>query len=633
MQKNISQIKDNNQSNYSSVQTVAYSSPISSPFRNKSSMNQERLISEPKYSNENLFSKKNSAIINPSVNLKARNNINKGIYLTGLGSESNIYTEIQKSILTTNDISNISKSVSNKEKKTKINKRLSLQALPYISNLNANEDLIPMSPVFSCCNQENSPKLLNKILYRQKLQEIKEKSPKVSKKEKQFINSKPKKITVKDGAKNYISKTRELNRLKYYMNLKLETIKDYFYDYRQELKNIDFTINSIKAYKNNLENKFINEYVSQLRNLNKITLNERLKEEHQRNEIVRLKKSISNLVYKKKQLELTKFLIEKWLGLQLYIKDFVRIEDKQIKSYLNKNYKGQLIFQSVEEFDDLFKKKQINNLRLIKTLNIKSEEKSILFKELKNLQTANTEDDNYLIKMISEKEKLLKLLKIRNEEIIKERQEAIKLQYQSLTEENQPTISNKISPTPKKEKKDKNKDKPIKRIINYNIIYSKIQRTFDYIITNDKEALNELNETDDHFQYINHMNNISTKALAQMKTIEMTYTFLIYYKINNIQGNETLYKILLEEIEQNHKNAKAEKFKKKEEIKLMEMHKKMEEKKNRIVFKPTRQDLYSSLIYIEKIKSKERKMKNNIKKKIDIFDFLYDIDEDKNKDN
>ena len=81
------------------------------------------------------------------------------------------------------------------------------------------------------------------------------------------------------------------------MNLKLETIKDFYYDKRQELKNIDFTINSIKAYKNSLQNKFINEYVSQLRNLNKITLNERLKEEKQRNQIVQLKKAISNMAY------------------------------------------------------------------------------------------------------------------------------------------------------------------------------------------------------------------------------------------------------------------------------------------------------------------------------------------------
>ena len=320
MKKSTSQIKDNNQSNYSSVPTVTYcSSPVNSPLRNKSSFDKERLISEPKYSNENIFEKKvkNMFInINQSSNLKLRNN---GIYITGLGNESNMNSDIQKSIITTtNDNTNISKSISNKDKKDKKikpNNRLSLEPLPYIFNTNQIEDLIPISPVFSCCDQENSPKLLNKILYRQQLQEIKDSRNKTSGNEKKKnINSKVKKITVKDGPRNYINKTRELNRIKYSMNLKIETIKDFYYDYRQELKNIDFTINSIKVYKNNLENKFINEYVSQLRTLNKITLNERLKEEQQRNEIVNLKKTISNQVYKKKRLEISKFLIEKWIG-------------------------------------------------------------------------------------------------------------------------------------------------------------------------------------------------------------------------------------------------------------------------------------------------------------------------------
>ena len=113
-----------------------------------------------------------------------------------------------------------------------------------------------------------------------------------------------------------------------------------------------------------------------------------------------------------------------------------------------------------------------------------------------------------------------------------------------------------------------------------------------------------------------------------MKIIELAFIYLDYYKMNNMEGNEALYKQLLEEIEQNHKIAKAQKYKKEEEQKLLEMHKKMEAKSNRVVFKPTRQDLYSSLIYIEKIKNEERKKRKKVKKKIDIFDFLYDIEDD-----
>ena len=627
MKNNTSQVKDNNQSNFSSVPTVTYSSsPVSSPLKDKNFFNKERLISEPKYSNENIFEKKASKVINniyQSNVIKPRNN---GIYITGLANSSQMPSDIQRS-MTTNENSNISKSISNREKKPKVHKKLNL---PYIiTNISPNEDLIPISPVFSCCDEENSPRLLNKILYRQQIQEQKNNKCKTSGNENKIVNSKPKKVAVKDGPKNYISKTREINRLKYCINLKLENIKDFYYDYRQEIKNIDFTINSIKAYKNNLEHKFINEYVSQLRSLNKITLNERLKEEQQRNEIVRLKKSISNMSYRKKRLELNKFLIEKWIGLQVYIKDKIRMDGKQIKNYIAKGNRRQSLFQSADEFEDFFKKKEINNLRLIQTLNVKTQEKAVLFKELKNVELYNIEDDNYLIKMITEKEKLLKLLKRRNSELLQERNEVKKMNSEPKFDKLSPINLDLISFTPKKDKntnKEKDKENSNKNIIiNYNIIYPLIQKTFDYIIANDKSSLSE---SEDTFRYINSINIPSTKALSQMKMIEMAYTYLIYYKMNNMEGNETLYKQLMEEIEHNHKKRKAEKYKKEEELKEYEMHKKMEEKKNRIVFK-SRKDDYSSLIYIEKIKNKERKMKKNTKKKLDIFDFLYDIDDDK----
>ena len=575
MKNNSSQVNNNNQSNFSSVPTYTYnSSEISSPLNDKNMLNKNRLISEHKYSNENIFKKNESKVsnnISQSYNNRQRNT---GLYITEIDNYSEIPSNIQKS-MTTNENTNISKSISNKDKSQRNHKKINLP--PIITNIKPNEDLIPISPVFSCCNEENSPKLLNKILYRQQIKEQKNSKCKTAGNENKMVNEKPKKVAVKDGPKNYISKIREINRLKYTINLKLENIKDFHYDYRQEIKNIDFTINSIKAYKHNLENKFINEYVNQLRSLNKITLNERLKEEQQRNEIVRLKKSISNMNFKKKRLELNKFLIEKWIGLQIYIKDKVRIDGKQIKNLIRKsNIRRQSLFQSADEFDDFFKKKEINNLRLIRTLNIKTQEKAALFKELKKAEENNITDDSYLINMIIEKQQLLKLIKRRNSELLQERKEVKKLNAQLSYDETTPINLELISFT------------------------------------------------------INTITNPSAKALAQMKIIELAYTFLEYYKMNHIQGNETIYKQLMEEIEQNHKKRKADLYKKEEELKEYEMKKKMEEKKNRIVFK-SRKDIYSSLIYIEKIKNREKKKKKNKKQKLDIFDFLYDVDEDDDK--
>ena len=628
MKNNSSQVNNNNQSNFSSVPTYTYnSSEISSPLKDKNMLNKNRLISEHKYSNENIFKKNESKVsnnISQSYNNRQRNT---GLYITEIDNYSEIPSNIQKS-MTTNENTNISKSISNKDKSQRNHKKINLP--PIITNIKPNEDLIPISPVFSCCNEENSPKLLNKILYRQQIKEQKNSKCKTAGNENKMVNEKPKKVAVKDGPKNYISKIREINRLKYTINLKLENIKDFHYDYRQEIKNIDFTINSIKAYKHNLENKFINEYVNQLRSLNKITLNERLKEEQQRNEIVRLKKSISNMNFKKKRLELNKFLIEKWIGLQIYIKDKVRIDGKQIKNLIRKsNIRRQSLFQSADEFDDFFKKKEINNLRLIQTLNIKTQEKAALFKELKKAEENNITDDSYLINMIIEKQQLLKLIKRRNSELLQERKEVKKLNAQLSYDETTPINLELISFTPKKDKeKNKGKEKNNQNIIiNYNIIYALIQKTFNYINTQDPSCLSE---SEDTFRYINTITNPSAKALAQMKIIELAYTFLEYYKMNHIQGNETIYKQLMEEIEQNHKKRKADLYKKEEELKEYEMKKKMEEKKNRIVFK-SRKDIYSSLIYIEKIKNREKKKKKNKKQKLDIFDFLYDVDEDDDK--
>lgn len=53
----------------------------------------------------------------------------------------------------------------------------------------------------------------------------------------------------------------------------------------------------------------------------------------------------------------------------------------------------------------------------------------------------------------------------------------------------------------------------------------------------------------------------------------------------------------------------------------MKCIKKWKKRKNRIVFK-SRKDDYSSLIYIEKIKNKERKMKKKYEKKIGYFRFF-----------
>jgi hypothetical protein len=257
---------------------------------------------------------------------------------------------------------------------------------------------------------------------------------------------------------------------------------------------------------------------------------------------------------------------------------------------------------------------------------LSQEEKMGLFKELKILKENNT-DDKELALSILEKEKLLNLLKMRNNELLIEKREASKGQNLEVSHNISASTPNIF---PKKNfMANKNREKKANNKINLNNIYKLIQKGFDYIVENDKETTGNLKES---LHSINTILNKSNKALTQMKIIEMSYTFLIYYKENNFQRHQKFYEKIMEEIEFEKKLLKSEKHKKEEKERALELYKKFEAKKDKIIFKPRHQDIYSNLIYIEKIKREERRKNKNTKKEIDIYDFLYDIDEEKEEE-
>ena len=613
--KDNSPVKSNQSRNFSSKVTVENSySPKSSPNRDLSIPKRDRLISDPKFSNELIFEKQvKNMNINQSLNIRKKNS---SIYLTGIGNVNDIKQENSQDTKNSIESENL--------KKKRISTKLSFDALPYIftNTYKSNQ----FSPIFKCCDQELNPKLLNKILFQQNEKNSKYRACKtVENSKKVLVKQKTPGLSLPIGAKDYISKTREINRIRYCMNLRTESIKEFNYNIREQINSIDYTINSLKVYKNNLENNFLNDFLVQLRTLNQITLKERLEEEKLRNRLVKLKKEIYNLLAKKRKTEMNKYQIERWLGLLIYIRERVKINELKIPNYVSKNYNGKLIIESADEFDDFYKKKEQRNIRLIEKLNISNNEKMTLFKELKKIKQSYSEDKE-LIKSILEKEKLLSLLKMRNNELLEEKKEALRLAS------NSSYIENSLSDVPPqtnlaKSNKDKNNTENSK--INFTLIYNLIQNTFDYIYLNDKESVTENVES---LPIINKMNIKSTMALNQMKIIELCYTNLLFYKDSHIEGNEELYKRLSEEIEKNHKRIKAEKYKKEEELKELELYKKLKAKKERIIFRPKRQDNYSSLIYIEKLKKEEKKRRKKVKKEIDIFDYLYDLEDNQKEE-
>ena len=613
--KDNSPVKSNQSRNFSSKVTVENSySPKSSPNRDLSIPKRDRLISDPKFSNELIFEKQvKNMNINQSLNIRKKNS---SIYLTGIGNVNDIKQE---------NLQDTKNSIESENLKNKrISTKLSFDALPYIftNTYKSNQ----FSPIFKCCDQELNPKLLNKILFQQNEKNSKYRVCKtVENSKKVLVKQKTPGLSLPIGAKDYISKTREINRIRYCMNLRTESIKEFNYNIREQINSIDYTINSLKVYKNNLENNFLNDFLVQLRTLNQITLKERLEEEKLRNRLVKLKKEIYNLLAKKRKTEMNKYQIERWLGLLIYIRERVKINELKIPNYVSKNYNGKLIIDSADEFDDFYKKKEQRNIRLIEKLNISNNEKMTLFKELKKIKQSYSEDKE-LIKSILEKEKLLSLLKMRNNELLEEKKEALRLANNSSYTEN--SLSD-VPPQNNLAKSNKDKNNIENSKINFTLIYNLIQNTFDYIYLNDKESVTENVES---LPIINKMNIKSTMALNQMKIIELCYTNLLFYKDSHIEGNEELYKRLSEEIEKNHKRIKAEKYKKEEELKELELYKKLKAKKERIIFRPKRQDNYSSLIYIEKLKKEEKKRRKKVKKEIDIFDYLYDLEDNQKEE-
>jgi uncharacterized protein (DUF3820 family) len=312
--------------------------------------------------------------------------------------------------------------------------------------------------------------------------------------------------------------------------------------------------------------------------------------------------------------------------MQIYIKEGILLDEKNISDYISEKYNGKLIIDSPEEFDEMFQKKEKKNLKLIEKLNMSQEEKIGLFKDLKILKENNI-DDKELTLSILEKEKLLNLLKMRNNQLLIEKRELSKGQHLEISNNLSASTPNIL---PKKNFMDnKNREKKTDNKINLNNIYKLIQKGFNYIVENDKETTGNFKEA---LHNINTILNRSTKALTQMKIIEMSYTFLTYYKENNIQRHQKFYEKIIEQIDLEKKMLKSEKYKKEEKERALELYKKFEAKKDKIIFKPRHQDIYSNLIYIEKIKREERRKNKKSKKEIDIYDFLYDIDEEKEEE-
>ena len=246
--------------------------------------------------------------------------------------------------------------------------------------------------------------------------------------------------------------------------------------------------------------------------------------------------------------------------------------------------------------------RNVDSRRLFNLLKAFHEEFSAVKKDLSS--------DTDLNMRVLEKQKLLNLIKARNEELIAQKKKYLKMMTEA-----------KIKKTFSYSSRKKNKE------INYDHIYDEINKIFKYIIDNDIESIGE-HKT--HIHNIQSAQSKSFKALMKMKIIEYSLNYLsIYFKKNDNAKNEEIIKLLEDYIEKEHKRRKAEKYKNERKQKEIELYKQLEEKKDRVIIKPSRK--IDDLIFIKNEKKRKEakiKAKNEKKKEIDIFDFLYDSDEE-----
>ena len=357
-----------------------------------------------KYSNTTLFENPHRDISYTQANKKYQ----KGIYITDvtISKFRDTHLETKTTIETTNpSYKTHNQFLKNRNKNPR---RFSKNSLPNITSTSSGlTKYITNSSCFNCCDRNLNPEFLtylyNEQLLSNKDSEIKEKT------------KKPKK-TLKEDRIEFLRKTNEIKRIKYEMELKKEAMEEYKENIKMQKSGIEFTIFNLKTYRDNLENNFLAKYNDNLRKLNRELFEQKLKSDKQNNELILLKNEVSslkNLLFKKENALRN---IEKWIYLQMFIKEGE--EPKNLKESLKK-YNNKLIFDSLDELNNALVYKENRNLRLMEKYNKSESEKEMYINQLLENEKEAENMDESIDLLISQKENLLTQLKKRENNLSK----------------------------------------------------------------------------------------------------------------------------------------------------------------------------------------------------------------------
>ena len=423
-------------------------------------------------------------------------------------------------------------------------------------------------------------------------------------KKKVNLNFKRERIKVRDTSAEYIEKTKSIILERY--NLKIK--KDYKLrienNIRNEIKSLDNTMNKIKKYQYDLEHNFI-----QKKNEELIRLFELIKEEkdicdHLSFKVISLMKEDHHLKTEIKKANTNKLFYEKWIIflIQMDKKSLKKIPPENLKLILKKEYNNELIFKEIEDVMDWFNNSAQRNFNYLVEYNkVKKEKDDLEKKYLEDNKISRYE--LILEKEIKEKEKLLNLIKKRNEILENEKQYVLKLKLNQPKKKIKRSFSTFIKP---KQLNDG--------------IYLRAKFIYSDIKLRMSKELKQVNIDEE----LDKCNTNEEKTLKMLTIAEITLTYLLSkydeYK-NNIQYKKII-KDVLHQIEFKHKIETANQRKIDDQKRLDQLAEKLRQRSMKFIYVPKRKiDMYPSALYA---KSKRTITESNVKNELTLYDFLYE---------
>ncbi len=416
-------------------------------------------------------------------------------------------------------------------------------------------------------------------------------------KKKIIVNHKNERSRVRDSSNEYIEKTKDIILARYNFEIKKEAVQRIENNIKNEISSLEQTMKQMKRCKDDLENNFITAYNEALKKLDIQISEERIKNDELSIQLAKLVKEVNKIQNQIIKIDGIKKGIEKWIIFQIRMDK--RIIPKNLKEILEKVYHNNLIFSSVEQFEDWFESMKIKNIYLINKYNNKVRERDEVMENYLEMKKY-IENDKWVDNEVIEKEKILELLKIRNEKLEKDKKNNLKNRISELK-------SNKKIPYLITSQKPK-------------MLFTKVK----FIYSNIKELLgNEVNNIIIDSE-LSRMTNNEEKILKMLTSIELVLNYLIS-KFKEYRMDPKLFSIYKEiksKMDLEHKKDTANQAQIEEKRKIAILQERLERRNKRFIFVPFRKvENYPFALFNKKTLSDTEE---NLQSPLTINDFLYD---------